>query len=126
MLLPAAREEKLPSPRTWQAAGRRYRLAARNQSEFASERTKMSADEEQFALRAVCAVLARYGEGVAGGAGAESVAYEWLAAGFADAEEVEDWLRARCFRAQHAQALERAGFTPEQAALRTTAGRGAY
>jgi hypothetical protein len=83
-------------------------------------------NEEDAWLRAVCAVLARYGESVAGGAGAESVAYEWLAAGFADAEEVEDWLRARCFRAQHAQALEQAGFTPAQAALRTTAGAGNY
>lgn len=82
--------------------------------------------EEGALLREVCAVLARYGEAVAGGAGAESVAYEWLAAGFADADEVEDWLRARCFRAQHAQALDRAGFTPEQAALRTTAGQGTY
>jgi hypothetical protein len=88
---------------------------------------KVAADEEQDAsLRAVCAVLARYGEAVAGGAGAESVAYEWLAEGFADAEEVEEWLGARCFRAQHAAALERAGFTPAQAALRTTAGRGEY
>ena len=87
----------------------------------------MTADnEESTLLREVCAVLARYGAAVAGGAGAESVAYEWLAAGFTDAEEVEDWLRARCFRAQHAQTLERAGFTPEQAAQRTTAGRGDY
>ena len=82
--------------------------------------------EEGALLREVCAVLTRYGEAVAGGAGAESVAYEWLAAGFADAEEVEDWLRARCFRAQHAEALEQAGFTPEQAALRTNAGAGDY
>ena len=77
-------------------------------------------------LRRVCAVLARYGEAVAGGAAAESVAYEWVAAGFDDPEEVDDWLRARCFRAEHARALERAGFTPAQAARLTTAGRGTY
>ena len=87
----------------------------------------MSADEEQGALvRRVAAVLAQYGEAALQGAPAESVAYDWLAAGFDDAEEIADWLRARCFRARHARELEHAGFTPEQAAQRTTAGRGDY
>jgi len=67
-------------------------------------------------IERVCAVLAQYGEAALEGAPAESVAYQWLAAGFDDAEEIEDWLRARCFR----------GFTPEQAALRTSAGQGEY
>jgi hypothetical protein len=74
----------------------------------------------------VGAVVARYGAAAIGGANAEAVAAEWLAAGFDDAEEVADWLSARCFRAQDARALEEAGFTPEQAALRTTAGRASY
>ena len=87
----------------------------------------MSRNEEQDALlRRVAAVLARYGAAATDGAPLESAAYAWLAAGFDDPEEVDDWLRARCFRAQHARTLERAGFTPAQAALRTSAGRGAY
>jgi len=87
----------------------------------------VSAEDEQGALlRRVGAVLAQYGEAALAGVPVESVAYEWLAAGFDDAEEIDDWLRARCFRARHARELERAGFTPAQAALRTTAGRGDY
>ena len=87
----------------------------------------MSVDDEQSTLlRRVGAVLAQYGEAALQGAPVESVAYEWLAAGFDDAEEIDDWLRARCFRARHARELEHAGFTPAQAALRTTAGRGDY
>ena len=53
-------------------------------------------------------------------------ARRWLAAGFTDADEVEDWLRARCFDAARAQALEMAGLTPEQASLRTCAGTANY
>lgn len=56
----------------------------------------------------------------------ERAAREWLAAGFDDPEEVEDWLRARCFSPASAAALERAGITPEQAALRTRAGSADY
>jgi hypothetical protein len=81
---------------------------------------------ESELLRRVCAALAPYGATATGGGPSESAAYEWLAAGFADVDEIEDWLRARCFGARHAQALEQAGLTPEQAALRTTAGRGNY
>ena len=86
------------------------------------------ADEagQRALIKRVCAVLAQYGEAALQGAPTESVAYEWLAAGFDDVEEIEDWLRARCFRARHARQLERAGFTPEQAALRTSAGQGEY
>ena len=83
-------------------------------------------DEESVLLQRVCAVLAQYGDAALQGAPAESVAYEWLAAGFDDVEEIEDWLRARCFRARYARALEQAGFTSAQAALRTTAGSGDY
>jgi hypothetical protein len=56
-------------------------------------------------------------------ASADDVARAWLDAGFADAEDVEDWLGARCFDPRRAQALEAAGITPEQAALRTREGR---
>ncbi len=87
----------------------------------------MAADEEQSArLREVCAVLARHGELALQGAPPESAAYDWLAHGFDDAEEIDEWLCARCFRARHARDLERAGFTPAQARLRTNAGRIAY
>ncbi|HEX8070562.1 MAG TPA: hypothetical protein VF546_11465 [Pyrinomonadaceae bacterium] len=86
----------------------------------------MAEEAEGELLRRVCALLAPYGAAATGGAPLESAAYQWLAAGFADADEIEDWLRARCFRARDAQTLERAGLTPEQAALRTTAGRGTY
>jgi hypothetical protein len=88
---------------------------------------RVSVDDGQSALlRRVGAVLAQYGEAALQGAPPESVAYDWLAAGFDDAEEIDEWLAARCFRARHARALEQAGFTPAQAALRTTAGRGDY
>ena len=87
----------------------------------------MSEDEAQLALfERVCAVLAQAGAAALQGAPAESVAYDWLAAGFDDEEEVAAWLDARCFRARAARRLDEAGFTPEQAALRTTAGRGDY
>ena len=86
------------------------------------------ADEagQHVLVERVCAVLAQYGAAALAGAPVESAAYEWLAAGFDDAEEIEDWLRARCFRARLARQLEQAGFTPEQAALRTSAGLGEY
>ncbi|HZG53707.1 MAG TPA: hypothetical protein VEZ40_16380, partial [Pyrinomonadaceae bacterium] len=50
----------------------------------------------------------------------------WIEAGFADPEEVADWLAARCFDPRRAQTLDAAGLTPEQAALRTRAGRADY
>jgi hypothetical protein len=71
-------------------------------------------------------VLERHGGPALGGASALEVAREWIAAGFDDAEEVDDWLRARCFRAEGARALEAAGITPEQAAIRTRAGAAGY
>ena len=76
--------------------------------------------------RALGALLARHGEAALGGATPEEAARSWLDAGFDDPEEVEDWLRARCFTPEGAQAVERAGITPEQAAALTTAGSPAY
>lgn len=87
----------------------------------------MPEDEAQLALlKRICAALAQYGAVVLQGAPVESVAYDWLAAGFDDEEEVVAWLDARCFRARDARRLDEAGITPEQAARRTTAGRGDY
>ena len=60
------------------------------------------------------------------GATPDAAARRWLDAGFSDAEEIEDWLAARCFDPEHAARLESAGITPEQAALRTREGRGDY
>lgn len=62
----------------------------------------------------------------AAGRPAEASAREWLASGFEEAEEVEGWLAARCFTAESARALEEAGLTPEQAAIRTREGAGDY
>lgn len=84
-------------------------------------------DERQGAegvesVREIASALSRHGESATGGRAAEEVAREWFEAGFDDAEEVEDWLRARCFDAAGARRMEGAGLTPEQAALRTKAG----
>jgi hypothetical protein len=83
--------------------------------------------QQQMLLQLIGETLRRHGDdALNGGADAEATARAWLDAGFADAEEVEDWLRARCFDPRHAQTLEAAGITPEQAALRTRAGRNDY
>jgi hypothetical protein len=82
--------------------------------------------EQAETIQAICEVLGQQGESALGHQTAEEVARQWLAAGFDDAEEVAAWLRARCFEADRAQALEAAGLTPEQAAMRTTAGTADY
>jgi hypothetical protein len=82
----------------------------------------MHEDRVEESVRDIAAALQRFGPEATGGRAAESVAREWFDAGFADPEEVEDWLRARCFDASGAQRLESAGMTPEQAAMPTNAG----
>jgi hypothetical protein len=77
-------------------------------------------------IRRISRVLERYHGPALGDAPAARVAQEWIDAGFDDPEEVDDWLRARCFRADGARALEAAGITPEQAAIRTQAGSSSY
>jgi hypothetical protein len=77
-------------------------------------------------IRRIGEALERCGGDALAGAPAEAAAYRWLSHGFTDADEVSDWLAARCFQPDRAHELERAGFTPEQAALRTAAGRGGY
>jgi len=79
---------------------------------------------DQEVIRRISAALERHGEAALAGRPAESAAYAWAARGFTDAEDVDSWLAARCFDPAQAESLEAAGFTPEQAALRTTAGRG--
>lgn len=79
-------------------------------------------DDRQDSVRDICAVLERFGGAALADAPAADVARRWLEAGFDDPEEIEDWLRARCFDADRAQAIENAGITPEQAGIRTRAG----
>jgi hypothetical protein len=79
-------------------------------------------DRDEETLRDIALVLEHSGPQATGARAAELAAREWLDAGFDDAEEVGDWLRARCFAAVAARSLEDAGITPEQAAMRTTAG----
>lgn len=82
--------------------------------------------ENELLLR-IIEVLRRYDEAAPTHENSvEAAAREWLAADFTDEEEIEDWLRARCFTAQGAFALEQRGITPEQAALRTRAGTKDY
>jgi len=83
--------------------------------------------EQQTLLRRITETLARHGDDALRGAESiDAAARNWLDEGFADAEEIDDWLGARCFNPNHAQSLDAAGFTPDQAALRTRKGRGDY
>jgi hypothetical protein len=81
-------------------------------------------DSDEENLRGIAAVLERFGPQATGGRGAGAAAREWLEEGFDDAEEVADWLGARCFDAAGARRLEDAGITPEQAAMKTPGGAG--
>jgi hypothetical protein len=82
--------------------------------------------QTQTLIHLIGETLRRHGDDALQSRTVEGAARAWLDAGFDDAEEVEDWLAARCFDARHAQTLEAAGITPEQAALRTRAGRADY
>jgi hypothetical protein len=79
--------------------------------------------QQQTLLRLIGETLRPHGEDALQSTTVEAAARAWLDAGFTDAEEVEDWLAARCFDPRHAQTLEAAGVTPAQAALRTREGR---
>lgn len=85
-----------------------------------------TANEEREKVRQICDALVNGGVVAHESAAAPSLAQQWIAAGFDDAEEVGDWLRARCFTPEGALALERAGITPAQASLRTTQGTQSY
>jgi hypothetical protein len=85
------------------------------------------APQQDMLVRLIGDTLRRHGdEALPGDASPDAAARAWVAAGFADAEEVDDWLAARCFDPRHAQALDAAGITPEQAALSTREGRAGY
>jgi hypothetical protein len=71
-------------------------------------------------------VIERHGRAARGRMPLEEAARAWIDAGFEEAEEIDEWLSARCFEAGGAQRLELAGITPQQAAARTTAGRADY
>lgn len=91
-------------------------------------------------LRSISEIIERYAEAARGGGGdsssssssgssgasPEETARSWIDAGFEDAEEVAEWLDAGCFSARGAHAMELAGITPEQAAMRTRAGTADY
>jgi hypothetical protein len=77
-------------------------------------------------LERISEVIERHGAAARGNVSLEEAAQAWVEAGFEDAEEVDEWLAARCFSALGAQKLERAGITPEQAASRTHAGTRHY
>src|SRR5918997_6348511 len=132
-----------PAPRrqrasTWQATRPRYRLADCNSRTRAREKPLMPNDdapvppappEQTMLLRRIGETLRPYGDealDAVGGTTLDAAARAWLDAGFADAEEVDDWLGARCLDPRRAQALDAAGVTPEQAALLTREGRGGY
>ena len=73
-------------------------------------------------IREFSRLIERFGAEALDGMTPDAAAGAWLVAGFDDPEEVSDWLNARCFSATGARALDDAGITPEQAALRSTAG----
>ena len=77
-------------------------------------------------LRRIIEVIQRYTEPTRHCASIEEAAHQWMIAGFEDAEEVDEWLAARCFSAEGALSLEMAGITPDQAATRTRAGMASY
>lgn len=91
-----------------------------------NDRAAAPTPPQQTLLQLIGETLRPHGDAAWQNTTVEAAARAWLDAGFTDAEEVGDWLAARCFEARHAQTLEAAGITPEQAALRTRAGRADY
>lgn len=82
--------------------------------------------ERRALLRSIVEVIERHAEAAHRYASIEEAAHSWMASGFEDAEEVDEWLAARCFDAAGARALEMAGITPDQAAMLTRAGSASY
>ncbi|HEY9403145.1 MAG TPA: hypothetical protein VIQ24_10655, partial [Pyrinomonadaceae bacterium] len=117
----ASRRTRAP---TWQAMRPGYRLADCNYSRelektFMTNDNAPPHDAQAALLRLIGETLSRHGgDALPGDASPDAVARVWIEAGFADAEEVDDWLAARCFDARHARTLDAAGLMPEQAALR--------
>ncbi len=81
-------------------------------------------DERAEAVRRICEALERRGGAALGNRPAPEVAAAWVAAGYDDPEEVDEWLDACVFDPAGARRVEDAGFTAQQAAARTRAGAG--
>ena len=77
-------------------------------------------------IRAVAEIIKRHGEAGRGNASMEEAARRWIDAGFEEVDEIDEWLAARCYSAEGAQILDRAGITPAQAGMRTRAGTADY
>lgn len=69
-------------------------------------------------------VIERHGHFAHGG-NPDDAAETWAESGF-EADEVEEWLRARCFNPSAARDLADAGVTAEMAAMKTEAGAGDF
>jgi hypothetical protein len=59
------------------------------------------------------------------GGNPDDTAETWAESGF-EADEVEEWLRSRCFDPNAARDLADAGVTPEMARMKTSVGAGDY
>lgn len=69
-------------------------------------------------------IVVRHGHFAHGG-NPDDTAETWTEVGF-QADEVEEWLQARCFDPNAARDLADAGVTPEMARTQTSAGSGDY
>jgi len=69
-------------------------------------------------------VIERHGHFAHGG-NPEDTAETWVESGF-EADEVEEWLRARCFNPSTARDLADCGVTADLARMKTSAGAGDY
>lgn len=69
-------------------------------------------------------VVEEHGQFAHGG-NPDDAAETWAEVGFA-ANEVDEWLNARCFDPNAARDLADSGVTPEQARMKTSAGAGDY
>src|ERR1051325_1117871 len=78
----------------------------------------MSDDEETARaelLQSISEAIERHGAAARGDVSLEEASRAWVEAGFEDAEEVDDWLSARCFSARGAQSVERGGINQHTA-----------
>jgi hypothetical protein len=77
---------------------------------------------EGAAVQTISELLERYGQHASNDTSIAEQAKTWIDLGYDDVDEVESWLKARCFNAEGANMLDNAGITPEQAAITTTEG----
>jgi len=69
-------------------------------------------------------VIEKHGHFAQGG-NPDDAAETWVESGF-EADEVEEWLSARCFNPSAARDLADSGVTAEMARMKTSAGSGDY